>query len=69
MINGTVPKTCSKACADKIGVQTYKENCENKKNEIVNSIKEIKKLLGEQSKDWKSVSNCLNDLIKITLLM
>ena len=50
---------------EKYVYQTYKENCENKKNEIVNSIKEIKKLLGEQSKDWKSVSNCLNDLIKL----
>lgn len=26
-INGTVPKTCSKACADSLGVQTYKDKC------------------------------------------
>lgn len=26
-INGVVPKTCSKSCADLIGVKTYKENC------------------------------------------
>lgn len=26
-INGVAPKTCSKACADALGVQTYKENC------------------------------------------
>lgn len=26
-INGVVPKTCSKTCADTLGVQTYKANC------------------------------------------
>ena len=29
-INGSAPKTCSKACADSLGVQTYKENCIHK---------------------------------------